>query len=637
MSSPFAVTTCRLWFCVLCAVCAVRAAADPPETRVELEPYVTAVLQGGVKLYVECALPSGDGREILGRLMANSGDWRFFLDRSMVRIPYSRLNPATQRRALQALFSQDSVDVRGWRHVVTVDGPDGAESPFALAEWLTGRGTHACQFRLENGSGLPEGPLRKGMVLIMPYAFLLPHMRPVAGSGDSPQVSAPVPQASHDVASVPLNDVKQNESESEGSPPATADKPNSSAEPPPPPVEEAVSTEPDTTAPQSAGGESSGLSSSSGNLLTYGQDKKGRYAEYRLQSGESLYTAVVIRFTDIREHKEILKACDEIMRRSGIRDINRMPAGQRVRIPLDMLSAEYLPEDAPQRQEFEEVRQKAKALRGKTPRTRNLKGVVVVIDPGHGGVDPGTKWGDLYEDEVVYDMACRLKEILETRSAAKTYMTMLDESQQYVPVSSRKFSHDSDEYVLVTPKYHNTDKDKSVQLRSARANYIYRQELKAGTPAEKMVFVSIHVDSIQNPQVRGTTVYVPAARLLGAVRTPSGSFKELKDVPAAHFSRDQAQTHEAMSRNLAEQIVLALRKSAPPIATLSHGDPVRNTIRNEKGNFVPWVLKHNLIPNRVLVETVNIQNAVDRSLLSDPVWRQRYAEALYTALCRYFE
>ena len=635
MPSQSVVTPCRRWLWVLCAVCAVSA-ADPPEIRVELEPSITAVLQGGVKLYVECTLsPGGDGRGILGRLMANSGDWRFFLDRSLVRIPYSRLNPVTQRRVLQTLFPEDIVDARGWRHVVTVDGAEGAESPFALAEWLTGRGTHAAQFRLENGSRLPDGPLRKGMVITMPYAFLLPHMRPATGGGITPQAPPPVSRESRD--SVPLlpKDTKQDIGPLQ--PSVSVDKPEPAVVLPLPPVEDATPVESASAVPGPAGGASSDSPSSTGAALTYGQDKKGRYAEYRLQPGESLYTAVVIRFTDIREHREILKACDEIIKCSGIRDISRMPAGQRVRIPLDMLSAEYLPEDAPQRQEFEEVRQKARVLRGRTPRTRNLKGVVVVIDPGHGGVDPGAKWQCLYEDEVVYDIASRLKEILETRSAAKVYMTVLDESQQYVPVAVRNFTHDTDEFVQVTPRYHIADNVRSVELRYALANHIMRKELKAGTPEEKMVFISIHVDSIENPRVRGTTVYVPAARLMGEIRTSKGSFKELQQVPPAHLSRKKAQIHEALSRNLAEQIVTSLRRSTPPIATLSHGDPVRNTIRKGRSNYVPAVLKHNLIPTRVLVETANIQSPRDRGLLCDPSWRQRYAEALYTALCRYFE
>ena len=177
----------------------------------------------------------------------------------------------------------------------------------------------------------------------------------------------------------------------------------------------------------------------------------------------------------------------------------------------------------------------------------------------------------------------------------------------------------------------------SVNLRWALANSIYRKERAAGTASEKIVFLSIHVDSIKNPQVRGTTVYVPAAHLMDTVPRLPGSFRETKDVPASRFTREEAQTHEAMSRNLAEQIILALRKSAPPIATLSHGDPVRNTILKEKRPICPAVLKKNLIPTKVLVEIANIQNPGDRALLSDPAWRQRYAEALYTALCRYFE
>ncbi len=621
--------------CVLCFF-GSPAGAAPPEIRVELEPQVTVVLQGGVKLSLECAFPApGVAQAVLSRIMSNPGDWRFFVDRSQARIPYARLNPTTQRRVLQALFPQDSVDSRGWRHVVTVDGPEGSESLFALAEWLTGRGTNASQFRQENGSPVADGPLRKGQALIMPYALLLPHMRPPAGG--TPGAAVSTPPAAPEMAPA----AGQQPKKSSGPPAASPAAPRPSDNPPPPPPVEEAATASDTTDDSTSQSSIDTPSPTRGNgLLTYGQDSSGKYAEYRLQPGESLYTAVVIRFTDIREHKEILKASETIARRSGIRDISRMPAGQRVKIPLDMLSAEYLPEDTPERKEFEEIQKKARELRSRTPKTRNLKGVVVVIDPGHGGTDPGTVDPPpitLYEDEVVYDIACRLKALLETRSSAKTYITMLDESQQYAPVSTRKFVNDTDEYVLVTPKYHNANAETSLDLRWALANHWYRQERNAGTPSEKIVFLSIHCDYLENTQVRGTTVYVPNAKKIGTIRTSNQSFRETKNVKPVTLSRAEAQTHEAMSRNFAAQIVAALKKSSPPIAILSHGDPIRNQIRREKGPFVPAVLKYNLIPTKVLVEIGNIKSPGDQALMSDPAWRQRYAEALYTALCRYFE
>ena len=42
-----------------------------------------------------------------------------------------------------------------------------------------------------------------------------------------------------------------------------------------------------------------------------------------------------------------------------------------------------------------------------------LQGVLVVIDPGHGGRDLGTMNNGIWEHDYVYDVACRLKRLLE--------------------------------------------------------------------------------------------------------------------------------------------------------------------------------------------------------------------------------
>jgi N-acetylmuramoyl-L-alanine amidase len=60
-------------------------------------------------------------------------------------------------------------------------------------------------------------------------------------------------------------------------------------------------------------------------------------------------------------------------------------------------------------------------------------------------------------------------------------------------------------------------------------------------------------------------------------------------------------------------------------------------IRQGKGTaYVPAVLRNNLIPTKVLVETANLNNATDRERLADPEWRQDYAQALTNALLAHF-
>ncbi len=81
--------------------------------------------------------------------------------------------------------------------------------------------------------------------------------------------------------------------------------------------------------------------------LSYGEDDLGPFAQYRLQRGEALYSAVVVRFTGQLIAKEVNATALEIAERSGIDDVTSIPVGYPVRIPLDLLVPKYLPTNHP--------------------------------------------------------------------------------------------------------------------------------------------------------------------------------------------------------------------------------------------------------------------------------------------------
>ena len=43
----------------------------------------------------------------------------------------------------------------------------------------------------------------------------------------------------------------------------------------------------------------------------------------------------------------------------------------------------------------------------------NLLGKVIYIDPGHGGLDPGTIYKDIYEKDINLEICLKLEEVLE--------------------------------------------------------------------------------------------------------------------------------------------------------------------------------------------------------------------------------
>lgn len=377
--------------------------------------------------------------------------------------------------------------------------------------------------------------------------------------------------------------------------------------------------------------------------LDYASDSRGEHAIYRLRKGETLFTDVGVRFTDFTGNKDILKACKVIAERSGIKDVRDIDAGQKIYIPISMLSDRYLPEGSTGREEYKASLREAERLKTNQARSAGLAGVVVILDPGHGGNDPGARHAPtgLYEDELNYDIVCRIRALLQSETGARVYVTVADRSSRFVPTDAKRFSFDKDEELATTPPHRNNrGAVVSANLRWMLANSIYDAELRRGTDSRKIVFTSIHTDSIFNERVRGAMIYIPGAKLRRGeeVRTDSVYARYAEGRQFNRFTSNYAELRrdEALSRNFA--VVLLNELGRKRIKRHDQGDPIRSQIRrSKKRTFVPAVLRNTKVPTKILIETANLKNAVDRKRLADPWWRQQFALAYVDALKRYFD
>jgi N-acetylmuramoyl-L-alanine amidase len=552
-----------------------EAWGDVARRTIEGDAY--AVIRNGRSAYLECEPPPGNAaKAFLQKYLRQDEDWKLYAGKGRVAIPFRLLKPAVQRALLFAVFPEDAVDERGWTHVVIFgDGGKDEESLDAWCEWLTGG--------MENkkwvvaANGLASTRLRPGQEVLFPADLLREVMKAPTASRSRHE-----PEPEFEYAA----------------------------------LEEAAAE------------------------LTYGSDKLGPYAKYRLKPSESLYTAVVVRFTDIHDNESILKACETVRKRSGIKNVHAMPAGQRVLIPVKLLSDRFKPHADPDRQEYEASLREAKRLAGKV-KTRDLDGVVVVLDPGHGGHDHGARNGKfrLYEDELNYDIACRVKHLLESQTRAQVYVTVKDRSQGYSPVNHSRFRHDTDEELLTTPRYPNTDARVSANLRWCLANSIYRKETGKGADPLKIVFTSFHCDALFNEELRGAMIYVPGARRRrdreAVSQTQLGLCREVKEERYATSTAAERKRDEAVSRNFAAAILEAL--GAKRIKRHNVGDPIRTQICQDGGKvYLPAVLRNTKIPTKVLVEAANLTNATDCQRLADAEWRQAFAQAYVDALKAHF-
>ena len=224
---------------------------------------------------------------------------------------------------------------------------------------------------------------------------------------------------------------------------------------------------------------------------------------------------------------------------------------------------------------------------------RQLSRRVVVIDPGHGGEDPGTLGnGVLMEKDVVLDISKRLAALLGAQPGCEVKLTR--------------------------------DGDYFVSLRK-------RKELAAAWDGD--IFVSIHANSAPNKKATGTEVFTVSER--GA---SDQTARELAD-------RENAADLVGGVSPVAGDDVLAI------LVDLKMGDSVQKSTHlaafisgevvgaglgpshSKKAGFI--VLKSLAMPS-VLVEVGFLSNGKDVAKLKRADYRQQYAEALARAIDAYF-
>jgi N-acetylmuramoyl-L-alanine amidase len=221
---------------------------------------------------------------------------------------------------------------------------------------------------------------------------------------------------------------------------------------------------------------------------------------------------------------------------------------------------------------------------------------VVVLDPGHGGIDTGTKApGGELEKDIVLDFAKRLRERIEKPGKYRVVMTRTDDT--FVPLADR------------------------VQIaRNAGA----------------ALFVSIHADSLPRKEgdAQGATVYTlsetatdPAAARLAEEENRADVIAgvDLKQEPddVAGILIDLAQREtKTFSVQFAHKLVVEMKGTIR-----LHKEPIKSA------GF--RVLRAPDVPS-ALIELGYVSNKEDlQSLLSDG-WRDRTADSIASAIDGYF-
>ena len=222
--------------------------------------------------------------------------------------------------------------------------------------------------------------------------------------------------------------------------------------------------------------------------------------------------------------------------------------------------------------------------------------IVIAVDAGHGGVDPGAsgKRGTR-EKDVVLEIAKALAARINAEPGMKAVLT-----------------RDGDYFISL--------RERNTRARRAKAD----------------LFVSVHADAIANPDVSGSSVYVlsdrgassEAARWLAerenAADLKGGIKLDDKDAVLANVLLDLSQTASISASMVAADNVLK---------SLDRIGEVRKP-RVQQAGFV--VLKSPDIPS-MLIETAFISNREDERKLSTAAHRGKLANAIFAGIEQYFQ
>jgi N-acetylmuramoyl-L-alanine amidase len=600
-----------VWAFLMIQAAAVSAAPSSPSKSeshlavTQVTPEIRAALTRDYEIEVSVRSHKGDAwTRLAKRVTGDAAQWEELAAfnetddalkaEQTVRVPFGRLRPALQRDIAKTLFPKDQLTADGWKHIVVGARGIEGESLWKISEWFTGDGANYTLIRKANPTqGLST---RKGDVILIPKRLLSAAFGGSLEGENAPKTAAAeVRQLQNDPLQRAATDEDVPESNAEILPVAASVPPS----------------------------------------LTYERNAPEPHAVYRLQKGEALYSSVAIRFTGRVYAADVGDVVERIVKFNEIDDVARIPVGYPVRIPMELLLPEWLPQGDPTRVASEEGKRES-ARYAKRTRATNLSGVHVILDAGHGGRDVGTAHDDVYESTYVYDVAVRLKRLLEKQSGAKVSMTTKSQSVGWKIPEKDVLPVADDHFVQTTPKYLLDDAVVGVNLRWYLSNSIFRRTIKEGTPREKVVFLSIHADSL-HPSLRGAMAYIPGAAFVKGEYRKKGDIyltrSEVREQPTVKHTRDEALAAEGLSRGLAESIMTSLGRNGLKVHPFN---PVRDNVVRGGHVWVPAIIRHNLVPARLLLEVCNLGNKKDRELIKTRKYRQQVAEALYEGMVDFY-
>lgn len=223
-------------------------------------------------------------------------------------------------------------------------------------------------------------------------------------------------------------------------------------------------------------------------------------------------------------------------------------------------------------------------------RQDGTRAVVVMLDPGHGGVDPGAERGGAVEAELMLLFARELREVLHRTGRFEVHMTR--DADLFVPLERR--------------------------VSLARA---------AGAD----VFLSLHADALAEGRASGATIYT-LGEAASAIATEK--LAERHDRGDLLAGLDLTHHDDGVARVLMDLARTETRPRADRLAdalVAGLSETIDGLHKRPRMEASFSVLKAADIPS-VLIELGFLSSARDRENLHDPAWRARAAAGIRDGL-----
>ena len=242
----------------------------------------------------------------------------------------------------------------------------------------------------------------------------------------------------------------------------------------------------------------------------------------------------------------------------------------------------------------EQKHQTNQGFKNKFPQKKISKSKIIVLDPGHGGVDPGAIGiKGTYEKKIVL-------------MAAKSIKKILAKSGRYNVILTRK----SDRFIPL------------------------RKRVAIARRAKADLFISLHADSIKNGAVRGATVYTLS--------------ENASDREAAQLAERENKSDlivgidlDAESQEVTDILIDLVQRETMNQSAVFAGAVVQEITKKIKTHRRPHkfagfaVLKALDIPS-ILLEMGYLSNIEDETLLNTDAFQKKLGRAILLGLDRYF-